>query len=98
MDYDSHDAAMVVFAYSAGVNGIDYEKVSFVVPANLLWTSEGLKYLFEATRMAYLVPPGSPYWNSQDQEAWESWHVVSMQEETEYQIISNLAPDPADVT
>ena len=93
-EYDSHDAAVVVFAYYSGMSGVDFKKVSFVVPSNLLWTGEGLRYVFEATRMAYLVPPGSASWDTQSENAWESWHVVSMQEETEHQIIWNLAPDP----
>ena len=69
------------YCYSEG----DEKKFSVVVPASLLWSGDGLKYLFEAVRSAYFVNPGQ---DGFDGDVWESFHLVSAKEHTDFFLIT----------
>ena len=76
-------ASFLKFAYCDGT-GATEETVSFVVPGNLLWSSQGLAQAFDECRASYLINPGGLGF---DEDCWESWHLVSAQEDTEYFMI-----------
>lgn len=79
---NADSAAIVEFTYTG--NPAEDKTVKFVVPATLLWSADGLKEMFERTRESFLVNPGREGF---DEDAWESWHLVSVKEDTEYFVL-----------
>ena len=81
----AESVALVTFRYS--VPGADYEKVTFVVPAGLLWYADGLAQIFTNSRKAYLCNPGQDGFDAEAEECWDSWHLFSCSEDTGMQLI-----------
>ncbi len=68
-------ASKATFAYST--EKCEEGTIDFVVDRSSLWSAEGLAELFNKCRLAFLGD------KSEDPtEPWESWHLVSVQEET----------------
>ena len=73
-------AAIVTFGYT-GKEGKE-EQVKCVVPADWFWSPEGLAHAFAALRAGFFGPE-----QESNRDTWESFHVVSMQEDFEYLIL-----------
>lgn len=78
MMMEATSAAIVQFGhYSSEHTGGPADTVSFAVPDSLLWTGAGLKKIYEMTRASFLIHPGQ---GGFDEEAWETWHLVSIKD------------------
>ena len=81
-ELEACSGSFVTFAYD-GKND-NYETVRFVVASRYLWGADELKELYESTRASFLVAPGE---KGHDDDAWGSWHLVKVKEDTDFFII-----------
>jgi hypothetical protein len=84
----AESVALVTFRYyTSSPKPGDYEKVTFVVPARLLWYADGLAQIFTNSRRAYLINPDQDGFDADAEECWDSWHLFSASEDTDMNLI-----------
>ncbi len=76
MKLDMASAARVKFGYVT--DRMEDVEIEVMVPANLLWSGEGMAELFASCRLAHFGAECDP-----ESDHWDSWHLISAQESTD---------------
>jgi hypothetical protein len=83
---EANRGAIVKFAYYLeGEKGEGYQYATFHIADRYLWSAASLSDLYEKTRASFLIRPGTDGFDRKAEEAWGSWHLVSVAEAGEGQ-------------